>query len=155
MVGTCAGLISLSIQVIQSGYVYAHAATKFKAEVGNITNDVVQLSGLLTAIKSILNQKVPRSSPPIVGLQILTSCEATLSKIKDVLERGTPDPGKRTQRKLSMCIIWPLKKLDLDALHQRLERHKAALDLALSTNALYNVSDLVELIKYTDISSMN
>src|SRR5579859_5096801 len=66
----------------------------------------------------------------------ISACQSTLSEIKGISEKSTPRPG-RAFGNTAKRFLWPLKKTDVMPYFDRVERHKAAFDLALSAYGTY------------------
>lgn len=141
-----AGLIGLTGQLVRFGYTYASGVLEYRRELQEITNEAVQLSGILCAIQPLVgdagnaaqlvtgdwsHQSRLESKSQILQVDEIAACEQTLLEITQELVRLSPQAGefwKNTAKRLQ----WSLKRVPLVTLLARLERHKTTFSLALS-----------------------
>jgi hypothetical protein len=145
-----AGLIALASAITTFCYTYGTTARDYQKELKTLKEESTQLCGVLSAIKSIIEDaeedanpvlsfsrvQQPSSMPVSDKIQIIrrediVSCEDTLLEVMSVLTSLSPQTGKLWKNAMKR-IQWPLKKVPLQALLDKMERNKSAFTLALS-----------------------
>jgi len=129
---SCAGLLSLAIQVIQTGYATVHSIKDFGDDIRKIMREVSQLTGLLTAMEPLFDCNFSRSYGSLLRREDLDLCKATLEEVKLLFEKSTPKDGhflSNTQKRL----LWDLRKTPLS---NALRDHKMTFTLVLSSNSM-------------------
>jgi hypothetical protein len=153
-----AGLITITGQLVRFGFTFGSTVHDHQKEVQGITNEVVQLSGILHAIQPIVEDAERiRHTPPqtgcegadvagslrnkrlIIPVEEIVACENTMVEISQELGKVSLQAGKfwsNTAKRLH----WSVKQAPLSTLLNRLERHKATFSLALSAHSTYVTS---------------
>lgn len=133
LAASCAGLISLAVQITQLGLSYVHNVSAFGEDLHAIVEEVIQLNGLLSAIHPMLQDVTQINCAALVRSGDLEACNTTLTQILDALYNSFPRP-QQPLRNLKRRLDWPLKKHDIKQLLDKLERHKSTLKLGLVAN---------------------
>ena len=145
-----AGIITLAGSIVSSTYKYAHAVKGAFSETRALMDEIMSLTGVLTAVKSLLeteaNPEPPAYSelPPdssserrmgrFAELGIEESIQDTrviLSTIEESLKKAIASMSRRGVPGAFNKLIWPLKHGDTLTLVERLERKKAVFMCAL------------------------
>jgi len=134
LAASIAGVIGLSVQIIQIGYTFCSVFVEFKEDVRSLTAEIVQLTGLLSAIQPLLNDILGSGNEAALRIEELTACETTLLEVKRLLEKSVPKPGHALGNS-GKRLLWAARKAELQFALQKLGSHKATFQLALSVNA--------------------
>ena len=148
-----AGLIQISGLVISCCYDYGCAVSSAPTEQRQLLTEINTLSGLLIGLQFRVNADSSNTSDSTYGMagigDTVMECQVILKEVADRLEGvsvgvevgESVGEGERmgARRKFRMGIkraVWPLKKKETIELVDRLERQKATLTMALSTNIM-------------------
>ena len=146
-----AGLISLAGSVVSTCYQYGCAVKSAPTEIQKLLGEVMSLSGVLTAVKSLIDAETAKVytdektdcrsdyPPPYRFVELegpLNDCRCALEEIEAVLKKAS----SKEEHKLGKAfkrLIWPLKQPETMAIVARLERSKSAFMLTLTVTNVY------------------
>jgi len=140
-----AGLVQISGLVISCCYDYGCAVSSAPTEQRQLLTEITTLSGLLIGLQFRANADSSNTSDStyvMAGMgDTVRECQVMLKEVADRLEGVSVGEGERmgTRRKFRMGVkrtVWPLKQKETMELVNRLERQKATLTMALSTDAM-------------------
>ncbi|KAM5356996.1 hypothetical protein ACJZ2D_016721 [Fusarium nematophilum] len=150
-----AGILTLSGKIIHSTYKYGADVKGAPEEIRNFLSEMTINTGLLHALKSLIDSHAQSGSPTTGEHQTISticgkngaleSFRKTLNKVNDMLDKheNTPSPNKRQKmNRLTGRLKWPFEKVETQEMVQQLEKLKAAFTLALSiddSNLLNNL----------------
>ena len=130
---SCAGLLALTASATQVGFAYINSCRNFRKEIRNLTNEILQLSGLLSAIHPVINELVAHGQGGPIALAEFSACHATVDEVLELLRRTVPTSKQKLSNR-SKILLWHFKTRDFDKLLCRLERHKSNFQLALTAS---------------------
>ncbi|KAF5870500.1 putative ankyrin repeat protein [Botrytis fragariae] len=135
-----AGLVSLADTVVRLGYKYIRDVKDAEKSVQNLVEEVNNLSGVLHSLDNVAQalETQDNSVHSSSKIQHLYSCQTTLEKITDQLEKAIP-AVKSTSQKLK----WPFKKAAISELLKEIQNHKSTMIMALNTQQM---STLIEIL---------
>ncbi|KAF7890788.1 uncharacterized protein EAF01_010597 [Botrytis porri] len=136
-----AGLVSLADTVVRLGYKYIKDVKDAEKSVRSLVEEVNNLSGVLHSLDNVAQalEAQDTSVHSSSKIQHLYSCQITLEKITDQLEKAIPEV-KSTSQKLK----WPFKKAVVSELLREIQNHKSTMIMALNTQQIR--STLIEIL---------
>ena len=151
LTASIAGLVQISGFVISRCYDYGCAVSTAPTEQRELLAEITTLSGLLLGLQSRVNSTssdISDRTSRIAGMHdVVRECQVILRGIADELDiRNVGEDVQEKQggresikRKLGIGLnraLWPLKRKETMELVAKLERQKATLTMALSTDTL-------------------
>lgn len=163
VVANIAGLLTLASAITTFCYINGAALRDYAKDIEALKEESAQLSGVLTALKSITEDVeedtddnaipappapsalippsgmtlTPAKNKQIIRPEDLSACDRTLVELIAALDEVKPQTGKVWKNALRR-IKWPMKKESLRTLLQRMERHKTGFTVVLSARGTYN-----------------
>ncbi|TGO72234.1 hypothetical protein BELL_0477g00090 [Botrytis elliptica] len=135
-----AGLVSLADTVVRLGYKYIRDVKDAEKSVQNLIKEVNNLSGVLHSLENVAQALEAQDTSVHSSSKIkhLYSCQITLEKMTDQLQKAIPEV-KSTSQKLK----WPFKKAVTSELLEDIQSHKLTMNMALNTQQM---STLIEIL---------
>lgn len=147
------GLVQIAGIVISRCYDYGCAVSSAPTDQRQLLTEVTTLSGLLIGLQSRVNADSLDTSSSTYGMvgmgDTVRECQVILREVANRLDGASVGvevvdgvgEGERmgTMRKLRIGLkraLWPLKQKETLELVERLERQKATLTMALSTDTM-------------------
>ncbi|KAF7925061.1 uncharacterized protein EAE98_007149 [Botrytis deweyae] len=149
-----AGLVSLADTVVRLGYKYIRDVKDAEKSVQNLVKEVNNLSGVLHSLENVAQALEAQDTSVHSSSKIkhLYSCQKTLEKMSDQLQKAIPEV-KSTSQKLK----WPFKKAVTSELLEEIQSHKITMNLALNTQQMSTLIEILanqeQLIK--DVTAIN
>lgn len=135
------GVLTVASQLISMGYSYGSSVGDFPEEVRNLIGELTSLSGILSALRAVVDQPPPyqidgsmNPQPSLIAEFLndpLEECGKSLQSLLKSLENQRV--GSKMQ-KIFKRVTWPLKDSETKDLFSRLERYKQTFSLALSAD---------------------
>ena len=153
LAASIAGLVQIAGLVISCCYDYGCAVSSAPTYQRQLLTEVTTLSGLLIGLQSRVNADSSDTSDSTYGMagmgDTVRECQAILREVANRLDGvsvgvevgDSVGEGERmgTRRKFRIGFkraLWPLKQKETMELVERLERQKATLTMALSTDTM-------------------
>lgn len=137
---TCniAAVLTVTAQLISAGYSYGSSVAAFPGEVQELMAELTSLSGILSALRAIVDQ--PHDSadvqPSLIAKFLSSPLEECGKRLQSVLQSLQDQNEGNKMKKLFKRVTWPLKEEETKDLLAGLERYKKTFLLALSADEM-------------------
>ena len=132
-----AGLVTLADVVFIKIFKYAQAVKGTNKEIAALSSEVGALYGILSRLRLLSHQLKAGGFDPPNQDQHIQSCRQTLKRLEKILERDSiPTAQTHRMESIRRRLHWPFTSSEVKTLLAEIERHKAALGLALNADGL-------------------
>lgn len=126
-------VVQISKEILTACGKYALDVKDAKKDIERLSSEVKALHGVLNRVKDLAEGQDTATLPTFQTITAaIAQCLSELVELKTHL-----DPGKKRQamNRLGLrALKWPFKSEDVNKLLEALERHKATINLALTTD---------------------
>ncbi len=129
------GLITLADTVFRRLFKYIQAVKRAPTEISELCAEIRVLYGILHSLKLVALQLEGEDSDTVIQTTYIESCLITLEKAKTLLEKHDA-PGRSAVWAKTARLLSPITVSDAKKLVAEIERHKAALGLALTVDSM-------------------
>jgi hypothetical protein len=129
-----AGLMTIADTIVRKGFKFIREVKDSENSVEKLVEEVNNLAGVLHSLNNVVErlEENERNVDPSTQIHYIESCYRTLMKIKELLDEALPEtPISRIDR-----LRWTCRKERVNQLLGEVERHKAAMILAMSAREM-------------------
>ncbi|PWW74654.1 hypothetical protein C7212DRAFT_282954 [Tuber magnatum] len=131
-------VLTLAGKLLAAGYQYGSSSARFPPELRHLVQEVTALSGVLHAVKMLVDDPVAntRTANGSTGDLVRTMGEPVeqCRKLVEEMLRDLQRYDGASRRRGSWRLCWPLKEKTTKEWCERLERHKSLFEVALSVD---------------------
>ena len=132
-----AGLITLADSGFRRTFNYIKSVKEAPKEIAALSSEIGALYGILHRVQLIACQLEGESFDPASQEHLIHSCCLTLEKVKTMLDKyETHNTDRRSVDAMKRRLKWPFTVPEAKSLITEVERHKAALGLALTADGM-------------------
>ena len=132
-----AGLITLADTVFRRTFNYIKSVKEAPKEIAALSSEIGALYGILHRVHLIAYQLEAERFDSAIQKHYIDSCYLTLEKVKKMLDiYETLNTDRRSVDAMKRRLKWPFTVPEAKSLIGEIERHKAALGLALTADGM-------------------
>lgn len=133
-----AGLIQIADIVVRRGYRYVRDVKEAEKSVERLIDEVNKLSGILHSLKNVAErcEDDKLEIEPTAQIHHIEACLKTLQLVDTHLENSNPATEKDHVGNVKQKLKWPLNRSKVKELLSEVEKHKAAMSLAMTASSM-------------------
>lgn len=135
------GVLTAAGQLISAGYSYGSSVKDFPQEIRDLVGELSTLSGILHALKALMDSSADGTTPDTNPSDIAKAIEVPIKDCEKMLENmlGCLDNYQKPDNKVKNFVkrlTWPLKEGETKSWIEKISRYKATFSLALSADGM-------------------
>ena len=132
-----AGLITLADSIFRRTFNYIKSVKEAPKEIAALSSEIGALYGILNHVSLIACQLERGTFDSAIQIHYIRSCYQTFEKVKTMLDKyDTLNSDRRSVDAMKRRLTWPFTITEAKSLIAEVERHKAALGLALTADGM-------------------
>ena len=132
-----AGLVALADSVFRRTFNYIKSVKEAPKEIAALSSEIGALYGILNHVYLIACQLEGEKVDSAIQVHYIHSCCQTLERVKTMLDKyDTLNSDRRSVDAMKRRLTWPFTITEAKSLIAEVERHKAALGLALTADGM-------------------